>query len=216
LKNKELNIGFLYLGKFTSDFYKKEIEQLSIKNNRSYKLIEIEVNFNEWNEHLPYGFDELEPKLKKALLKLNSKEVDVIVIPNITLHFTLDRLNLPPELSNKIIHPITGIIDYLIENRIKEITLIGTRYTMNSKIMNEYFTKFGIELNKLNSKSIKQIDNLRSEIFENGYSEGIDVKMKTIIESLTNPILACTELSILNIKNEYLDLSRKQLAKCFI
>jgi aspartate racemase len=210
-----INIGFLRLGEFTSNFYLKEIEHLSKAYNKPFKITEIEVDFEEWNQHLPYGFEKLEPKLTKALIQLNSHDIDCIVIPNITLHFTLDRLNLPMELKNKIIHPIKETIAYLNDIGINRITLLGTKYTMNSELMNSYFIENEISLKILSSNQINEIDKLRSEVFEGGYSNNLEKRLNFLTLTNENSILACTELSILNQENKILDLSKIQLTQIF-
>lgn len=215
MTKKRINIGFLKLGEFTSDFYLKQIERLSIESNKSYKITELEVDFEKWNEQLPYGFEELEPKLKKILTQLNTPNLDCIVIPNVTLHFTLDRLDLHQELRKKIIHPIKETVAYLNKKRITEITLIGTRFTMNSDLMNTYFKESQISLKMLNSNKINEIDKLRTEVFETGFTKRIEKKFDELIYNIENPVLACTELSIINEKNKIIDFSGIQLNKIF-
>lgn len=216
MNNKELHIGFLKLGKFTSDFYLTELKRLSNELNIPIRTNELEVNFEEWNQYLPYGFEFLEPRLEEALLRLKFEEIQTLIIPNITLHFTLDRLVLSQELLSKIVHPIKETVAHLKENEVKEVTLVGTKYTMNSKLMDVYFEKEGIKTNKLNEKDIQLIDELRRKVYESGQSPDLEKKFHELVSTYKNPLIICTELSILNTHSDMMDMVKIHLKKAVV
>ena len=176
-----IRIGFLKLGAYSSKFYINEIERISKKFDTPYKLTVQNVDFEDWNQFLPYGFVELKPRLKKALLKLDNNDIDVIVIPNITLHFTLDKLNLDKKLINKIIHPINETLSFLKRRNIKLITLLGTKYTMDSTTMKSYFESENIKFTEISSSQIANCDNVRTSVFKEGVSKENKENFKSLI-----------------------------------
>ena len=198
---RKLNIGLLGFGEDSTAFYLDRIKSEWIKKfgtENECPIVVHPVDFEEVNALLPYQFDQLEPIIKKHLIDLNQLEVDRIVVPNITLHLTIDRLNLASEIENKIVHPFQETIRYLKTQDIQEITLFGTRHTMNSELVNAYFDTEGFQVKVVREKDIEQIDKLRLDVFENGASKNGQITLSELAKEYPNPILMCTELSLIN------------------
>lgn len=207
-----MNIGFLKLGKLSSEFYLAELIKVIQTNND--QLIIHDVNFEEWNEYLPFQFDELEPRLKSTLTSFNQNyTLDKIIIPNITLHLTLDRLDLPTDLNKKIIHPINETVSWLKMKKIKQVTLLGTRHTMNSDLMEHYFTKHDLQVLPLKGSLLTKMDKLRTNVYQQGVTPNFKKQFDSLIRKVKNPIIGCTELSLLNTEKKYIDLALMQIQR---
>jgi aspartate racemase len=216
---KQEYIGVLGLGEKSTQIYTNKLNEYyrSLYGDFStcpYKMLN--TDFNKINPFLPNEFDKFLPYLKEQLLELNEMGVFQILIPNITLHIVLDQLELPSEVYDKIVHPIKKSIDLLKEEGISQITIIGTRHTSVSKSFIDYFVKLGIDVNVMSNENIKKIDELRIAVYEKGYSPQLERKLFSITSQYNNPLLCCTELSILNKGSFELDLVKTQLEQVFI
>ncbi len=208
-------IGVLGLGTFSTVHYLTELN--SLYNNQfggystcPFKLLN--VNFNEINPHLPEGFEVLIPRVRKYIIELNEMGVCTIVIPNITLHLTIDQINFPDEIKSKIIHPFEELIRQLKSSEISEFTLLGTRHTMKSELVKNYFSQQGIQVLIPEENDIKLIDELRTATYEKGTSSKRSDQLLQIAKKYQNPVIFCTELSLLNT-SELLDVVSLQIQK---
>jgi len=95
---------------------------------------------------------------------------------------------------------------------IEEITLVGTRHTMQSDQLAGFFESRGITVKFPETDDISALDALRLQVFEEGFSKGAKKEMDKILSRYDNPVLACTELSILNRESQFIDLARLQIA----
>jgi aspartate racemase len=212
-------IGVLGLGEKSTQFYTNKLNEYyrSLYGGFStcpYKMLN--TDFNKINPFLPNEFDKFLPYLREQLLELNEMGVSQILIPNITLHIVLDQLELPSEVYVKIVHPIKKSIDLLKEEGISQVTIIGTRHTSVSKSFIDYFVKFEIEIVTMSDNHIKEIDALRIAVYEQGCSPQLERKLFGITSQYNNPLLCCTELSMLNKGSFELDLVKTQLENVFI
>jgi aspartate racemase len=219
LSNEQEYIGVLGLGEHSTKFYVNKLNSYYKDlyggySTCSFKLLN--TDFNQINPFLPSNYDKFLPYLKNQLIELNNMGVSQILIPNITLHIAIDKLELPIELYAKIVHPIKGTIYLLKEEGIDQITIVGTRHTSMSKSFIAYFLKQGIEVRTMNDAHIKQIDVLRLSVYEKGYSPELERELFSIVKEYNNPLLCCTELSMLNKGSFELDLVKTQLEKVFI
>ena len=136
-------LGILGLGSRTTQFY---IQQLNQKFNDKYggystcPFMLLNTNFNEINPYLPDDYNVLENVLENYLNKLIAKEVNTVLIPNITLHETFDRIKSKIEGSVEFIHPVHSTIQQLMLNGKSEALILGSGYTMNSSVMKSFFS----------------------------------------------------------------------------
>lgn len=214
-------IGIPSLGSQSKNFYELTLTHL-YQNKHGLSsdcpLFFLDVDFDKINAHLPDHFEALLPLLLNMINALVAKNVDTILIPNITLHASIEKLDLRPENKKRIINPIFSGIEALQTDGIREITLIGTRHTMGSKLIAQFFENEDIKVNSPDAEDITLIDKLRLTVFESGYSEILESDMHAIIKRYEHVVVACTELSILNsdnknIHNKCYDLARIQMAK---
>ena len=212
----QLYIGLLGMGRDATEFYLDKIKSEWNKKNGTKSACQIlihSIDFEEINALLPYHFEKLEPIIEKHLIDLNQLGIDRIVVPNITMHLTIDRLALPPEIQNKIVHPFRETIHQLKLRDIQEISLFGTRHTMNSELIKAYFETEGFKIHELRENDIEQIDQLRLDVFENGASKKEQNSLSEIVANYPNPVLICTELSLIN--TNCLDVVAFQLSGVF-
>lgn len=205
----------LGLGSKTTQYYLEQLNLLYNKEHGGYSTCPIKMlncDFEKINPYLPYNFEKLEPVILQAILELDALGVDNIVIPNITLHHTIDQLKLPNEIAAKIIHPLSVLFSELNSHSIKEVTIIGSEHTMKSGLFRAYFEKQHITTNVPNPNEIQSIDNIRKEIYKGNLNINVINEFNQILHKYgdKNPIIACTELSIAN-QSSHFDLVNLQI-----
>lgn len=192
--------GILGLGNSSTLFYINEINSQFNKVNGEFStcpFIFYQVDFAGINPYLPHDFEVLIPKIKIYLDEIERLGIEKLLIPNITLHETVDKIS----ANLKIIHAVDLTIKKLKENNIREVVLFGTVFTMNSNYFSEKFKKENIRIILPDQKDQLFIDDFRKKVYDKtGNSEEIGkfqnlCYLYSIQKAL---VLACTELSIHN------------------
>jgi len=207
--------AILGLGASATSHY---IKRLDIKLQRKGKTFDdqnIEIVYTDFakiNQFLPDNDAELSRALLPYLNQLMSQNIGHLLIPNITLHEHLDRMiKENPQYNFSISHPLELTFQYLRKHKIGSVYILGTMYTMNNPYIIGYFEARDIKIIKPPIEIQNQIEQLRKDNF-NGTKD--PDRLRDIISSLNNsilPILACTELSTLNIDNTLIDMAELQI-----
>lgn len=210
-------LGLLGLGSFSTLFYIKELNALYNAKHGGFSTCPfkmLNVDFNAINNLLPNTSKALDTIVKDNLNKLQDLQIDTIVVPNITLHETIDRLN----IKTNLIHPIEETVSRVKENKHTNVTIFGTLYTMQSNYITSKFTAQNITVLQALKEDMQQIDDLRMAVYNGKETEAQLVIFNKLINKYTKNgvvILACTELSVAyNIKNSLVyDMARIQILK---
>ena len=175
-----------------------------------FKLLN--VDFDAINKLLPNTSNALDTIVKTHLNTLDALKVDNILVPNITLHETIDRL----QIKTNVIHAIQETTSKITGNNHVKVTIFGTLYTMQSNYLTSQFTAQNINIVKASDADMQLIDNLRIAV----YNGDANPKQLNIFNDLLNKytkngivVLACTELSVINTSNSKLvyDMARIQI-----
>jgi aspartate racemase len=195
--------GILGVGAYSTQYYLGEIQRKFNEKNQefsTYPYLLYQIDFQEINPFLPNQFSVLKPKTESILNEIYKLGIKVLLVPNITLHETLDRIKSPI----KLYHPVRLTIDYLIKNQISKVTLFGTFYTMHSEYLKQKFNKNNIQIVVPSDVHQEWLDNFRKVIFNQTFTlDQIEIYQDLIKEySVENPVvIACTELSVFALKN---------------
>ncbi|MBJ2175165.1 aspartate/glutamate racemase family protein [Aureibaculum sp. A20] len=211
----ETTLGILGLGSRSTSFY---ISQLNIFYNlkkggySTCPFVLLNTDFNTINTLLPYTSDALDTSVKQYITQLEQLNVEHLLIPNITLHETIDRL----KITKNILHPIHLTISKLKKNKWDSIVLFGSIFSMKASYIKDHFKANGIEVLQPSEKDMLFIDEVRKEVYSEKETDNLIKKFHLIIKkySENNPVvLGCTELSVLRpIGNEKLiDMAQVQM-----
>lgn len=210
-------LGILGLGSKSTSYY---VEQLNIEYNRikggysTCPFTLVNANFDTINPFLPNNFSKLKPIIESYFHYFESIEVDCLLIPNITLHETIDMVIAENDFSFKIIHPVKLAIDELIKQGLKSVTILGSNYTMTNNYIAEHLLDLNISINKLNTNEIEIIDALRKQLYDGDKScvTGFCEIIKALPENNT-PLIACTELSLIEMNSNLkaMDMAKLQI-----
>lgn len=139
-------------------------------------------------------------EIKKDMDIMNFSKVDNIAIPCNTSHYFYEEMQAMTDI------PIINMIDetcrYIAKNRkSKKIVVLGTSGTIDTGVYPKYAKKHGLESVKLDRKfmdiSMETIYNVKNNMVLK--SEKFDEILNFYKDNDVNVILACTELSCLNI-----------------
>ena len=203
MKNSLPSRGILGLGKESTLYYLNEIQDKFKENNHSYStcpFLMYQVDFQEINPFLPDQFSMLIPKLKGYLDQISKLGITKLLVPNITLHKTLDQIDFPIQFC----HPVDLTLKELVKRNCSEIFLFGTVYTMNSTYMSRKFSVQNIKILVPSTKDQHEIDEFRKVVFEKKETAADILHFQNLVKKYSeqNPvIIACTELSIYAPKN---------------
>lgn len=195
--------GILGLGKESTLYYLDQIQtryQLQNKTFSTCPYLLYQIDFQEINPFLPDHFSELIPKLEAYLNQISNLGITKLLIPNITLHQTLDQTKCDLE----ICHPVILTAKYLQEQSIFKATLFGTHYTMNSAYLKEKFSDSQVEIILPSLEDQLWIDEFRSNVYLKNETEKDIAEFQKIIQKYSSDypvIIGCTELSIYSPKN---------------
>lgn len=175
-----------------------------------FKLLN--VDFDAINKLLPNTSNALDTIVKTHLNTLDALKVDNILVPNITLHETIDRL----QIKTNVIHAIQETISKITGNNHVNVTIFGTLYTMQSNYLTSQFTAQSINIIKASDADMQLIDNLRIAVYNGDANpKQLNIFNDLLIKYTKNGIvvLACTELSVINTSNSKLvyDMARIQI-----
>lgn len=202
MKKESVTKGILGLGSVSTAFYLKEIHKKYQERNEQFStcpFLMYQIDFQEINPFLPNQFDILIPKIKSYFKDISDLGFSKLLVPNITLHETLDQIEIPLE----IWHPIDLTLKYLEENKISEVYLFGTLYTMNSEYLNAKFSAKNMKILKTTNSDQNWIDDFRKMVYVEKESSKEIENFQNLIRKYSKKkpvVIACTELSIYSLK----------------
>lgn len=205
--------GVLGLGKESTLYYLNRLQERYPSNNEEWStcpLVMYQIDFQEINPFLPNEFSILIPKLENYLTQIANLGITKLLVPNITLHETLDQIDLKLE----ICHPIALTLKYLKENTISEVFLFGTAYTINSEYIHQKFSENNIHISLPSEADQEWIDNFRKLVYSKNATANQIAYFQMILKkySRINPVvIGCTELSLYSLNNDKLCIDMADL-----
>ena len=197
--------GVLGLGAASTSCYLQEIHKRYQKANEEFStcpLLLYQIDFQEINPFLPSQFLTLIPKVQRYLEEISNFGITKLLVPNITLHETLDQIETPLQ----ICHPVDLTLKYLQDNAIGEVCIFGTLHTMNSHYLKSKFSAKKISLLKPKESDQNWIDDFRKKVYLDKTTSEEERNFHNLIQkySKDKPVLiACTELSIFSPKDNF-------------
>ncbi len=214
--DKEKYIGLLGLADDTTRHYIKRFNYHFNHKHGAYHTAPLKVlnyNFNLINPYLPNQYDHLKLNLLKGIQLLWQFDVDHIVIPNITLHQTLNLIE--KELEDLELLNIWEDVPRLIDTN--EYLLFATRHTMGQNPLARLSNAHKLELEYGDEH---KIENIRKVIYQKPEDPQALSEFKKLLIKYKNQqiILACTELSIAYQNIDYketkvIDLVERQILR---
>lgn len=214
MEKKTLSI--LGLGSRSTLFYLAELNKLYLKKKGGYSTCPftlLNTNFDGINSLLPHPSKPLEKITQQYITDLEKMEGEYLLIPNITLHETIDRLN----ISKHILHPIHLTVSKIKQFNWDTVVLFGSTHSMESTYIRSILNSNGIQVILPSLEDMSSIDDVRKQVYNKTEPKDLIDNYHSLIEkySKTAPVvLGCTELSILKPKlphKHLLDMAQVQI-----
>ena len=122
-------------------------------------------------------------------------DIAQIIIPNIILHETIDRL----KINVPIIHPVHCTALEIVKKKHKKVVLFGSKYTMESNYIKNIFRDYHIAILVPSKAERDLIDLVRIQIYQKTINNNMLDNYNLIIKKYAQNnavVLACTELSL--------------------
>ena len=211
----ETKLAVLGLGSRSTLYYLSELNRLYNQAKGDYStcpFVLLNTDFNAINSLLPNLSNELDAALSVYISEIETYNIQHVLIPNITLHETIDRL----QITKNVLHPVHLTIKKVKENNWTKVVLFGSLFSMNATYIKNQFVANGIEVLQPSQEDMLFIDNVRKQIYNETETSELIEKYHSLfnIYSTNNPvIISCTELSILKPKgnNNILDMADVQI-----
>lgn len=207
------SIGILGLDHKSTQYYINQLQCGFHAEHGGYHTLAYllyQVDFHEVNPHLPDMFKQLDPIVTSWLNQLSQKGITHLLVPNITLHRTIDRINTPIHL----IHPVELLKSTADQNG-ASVMILGSIYTMESDYIAQYFTSTTLDVISPVLKQRNRIDEIRKKVFHETVEPQEVEWFNTLIRRLGKRhqvVIACTELSqIVNKDCDCIDLVDLQI-----
>ncbi len=168
----------------------------------SAKIILYSVDFAEIEECQSNGeWDRSADILAAAAYSLQKAGADYIIICTNTMHKVVPQIE--EKIQIPIIHIADATADQLVQNKIKRVALLGTKYTMTQDFYKDRIEKRGIQVLIPEEKEIEVVNHIiYDELCLGNILEESKKKYLHIINQLNEKgaegvILGCTEIGLL-------------------
>ena len=192
-------IGLLGLGADATQLYQSRLK--AYNKDDAYDVITHDVDFDAINHHLPADFTRLKPLLRQALT--GAPRCDALLMPNITLHETYDKIS-SANLGVPVIDLVDESLRCLLDNDVTEISIIGSLYTGFSPYWTTHLQARAIKPMPIDQPLAKFMDGFRKRVYAGHQSHAEIEAFKDSLASFARSrpvLLACTELSLYAPKN---------------
>ncbi len=186
---------------------------LFLQKEKSIEIPVYPTNFEGINNLLPHPSEDLKALLNHYLVQV---EEDYLLVPNITIHETLEEILSLKQYRFSLIHPLQRIVEKLKEQKIREVILFGSYYTMQKGYVSNFLERKNIDCRFPKGEDCKVIDVYRKAVYQRQETEELTNSFFRILDQYSQSsvvILACTELSIAckDKKHNVLDLVRNHV-----
>ena len=177
----------------------------------SAKILLYSVDFAEIERYQASGdWDKSAEVLSQIAQNLEQAGADFIVICTNTMHKVAPQIQ--KTISIPILHIAQATADTLLENGIKKVGLLGTKYTMTQEFYKEKLLEAGLEVVIPDKAGVEEVNRIiYDELCLGQIKESSKQAYLAIIDDLKNAgaeavILGCTEIGLL-VKQEDTDMS---------
>ena len=147
-----------------------------------------------YNENIEKLVEEMSESMKNFL---NCGCTKIILACN-TSHLFLPQIySNVPEVEDKVINIINNCVDKINDDKIKEVYLLGSEGTIDSKIYQNALTNKGIKCVVPNKEDYSLLRKVIEAVKQNKYNDEIKDIFLNLVNRHENCILGCTELPIL-------------------
>lgn len=148
--------------------------------------------------------DELVNEMSESMDYLTKAGATKVILACMTSHLFLPKIyEKVPALKGKVLNLIENSAKVINGDNIKEVYLLGSEGTIDSKIFQNELAKYGITCNVPTEDDYVILRDVIEAVKQNNYTEETKEKFLSLVNRSKYVILGCTELPILY--NRYID-----------
>ena len=175
----------------------------TLGKNHSAKIILNSIDYETIKKFNYKNWDKIGDILMEEIIKLDSFNVDCILICNNVLHKAYDEISQNLYIDKPVIHIVDSTASFAQKFGYKNCLLLGTKFVMEDNFYKKRLAKFNIKSTVPNEKDRNKIQKkLQNKIF----SEETKQWFKELInkhKKMDAVILGCTELPIVIDQKDY-------------
>ena len=142
--------------------------------------------------------DELVNQMTESLNNLSNSGCTKIMLACCTSHLFLPKVfEKEPKLKDKVLHLIDNCVLNIANDKTKEVYLLGTEGTIESKIFQKALSKYNISCSFPSQDDYKILRDVIEAVKQNKYTKDTKTKFLSLVNRADAVILGCTELPIL-------------------
>ena len=155
--------------------------------------------------------EELIEEMTESMSYLSKAGCTRIILACMTSHLFLPKIyDKLPELKNKVINLIDNCSKIVADDKAKEVYLLGSEGTIDSKIFQKALAKYKIMCTVPSKEEYTIMRDCIEAVKQNKYTKDTKKKFLSLINRADRVILGCTELPILYQKY-YKDITCKKI-----
>ena len=142
--------------------------------------------------------DELVNEMSESMDYLTKAGATRIILACNTSHLFLPKIyKKVPELEGKVLNIIENCANMINKDNIKEVYLLGSEGTIDSKIFQKELEKYKIICNVPTEEDYQTLRDIIEAVKQNNYTDDTREKFLSLVNRSKYVILGCTELPIL-------------------
>ena len=210
MKSKFVILG---LGSRSTTYYISNLNEIYNAKVGGYSTCPftlLNTDFNSINMLLPNTSTELDVVVLEHIKQIDKLDAAYLLVPNITLHETIDGLN----IAKNILHPVHLSIKKIKEKNKQKVVLFGSLFSMKSGYISDQFKTNDIDVFLPDENDMVFIDQVRKHVYNQTETLEVIEKYQEILDKYSKDnlvVISCTELSIINPKENKMVLDMAEL-----
>jgi aspartate racemase len=193
----------------TIDYYRTLNQQVHKKlgKNHSARVILLSPDYEDIKQ---YNYEQIQERgeiLLNELLELSSSNPDCILICNNTLHKVYDEIKPHLYIETPIFHIVDLVGEHLARQRLNNVLLLGTQFTMEDGFFEQGLKKHGVSCVIPPSEIRRDMQKMHDKLLVQGPDEEMTVWHKKLIQEYIKDVdavvLACTELPLIVSQKDF-------------
>lgn len=192
----------------TIEYYRRLNQKVNARlgKNHSAKIILSSIDYETIKKFNYENWEKIGEVLLEEILKLDSCNVDCILICNNTLHKAYDTIAPHLSIETPVLHIVDCVANHIKQQNMSNILLLGTKFTMEDGFYHKRLENFGIKVVTPDESERNEVQRIsQEEISREIFSEASKEWFKKVISKYAceGVILGCTELPLLITQKDY-------------
>jgi aspartate racemase len=192
----------------TVEYYRQINKKVNerLGKNHSAKITLSSMDYEEIKQYNYQNWEKIGDILMDEILRLDSCNVDCILICNNTLHKAFDDIESHLYMETPIFHIVDCVGEYAQAKKFKNLLLLGTKFTMENGFYHAKLEKYGFNITTPSEEERNEIQRITQEELS---KEKFTAESKQWFQELIKKypcdavVVGCTELPMIIKQEDY-------------